>query len=794
MQNLQFGRTGATMHYYPAYRPRFSDAVSKTLLNNYYILYWQYNQRMDDLGTIKAFPQYWEYMQRFMPVGIGKTDDQGYLRELSYADDPLVYESLRLSMTCVDGRDVYRLTIHPRNRAANRSQLAHKIYHKTMAAFTPNKPLAFMLLPMDLDNALELEIEDLVEFGKQFSGIFLWCGYVQYDNKLIHLPMHSLAWANRLRRMNENIKLALDQYHCDMKPLLEKMLPIIQLRQFLDIYYRFPLYKDQWPREQLLQMQSLLNQCQGHIQQDYMKQNRHHLDTNQYFIRDAQESLLKLLDHDDLAAKQLYERRYLVDCLKQAITPLFHWREDYVGEALAESLQLINLISGYGLGDEYVDKLFEHYCRPIELVANNKGPAASAAKNSFSELLDFSIQLAPSLAANFPGPPSLVVAIINSFAQMYAKQGSYNAASIGQQHLSALLKVTHTVLTLLNGNKPLQSAAWENLVLAMRNGEIKFGQKQLIDLAVQTFQSPQSLILAVSYQGVMRLILLYTLAVRCHDNRDNTLLQLSGVVATGATVTLSANRLIDHYFMATGKRFNNTLGFIGFFAEGLFSLLQAVEEFEKDETAASFGFAVGFVDIIAAFVFVALGSGLLLTTLMATAIITSVMADWYRHNRVSAQKTVLSLLQDLQEKLAAESDHSERVHELFSLFKQIRWRRLSWRALIPLYETGIGRNQREGHFDEALKVLNEFVDLSFFPQQFRVLGGARGKKSWYRAIDDDGGMKSDDAVAALYAYFEEYFRVLYAARNRDAEQLVEVIRWQSGTQYAREFPTPLPSF
>jgi len=794
MQNLQYGRTGATMHYYPAYRPRFSDAVTKTVLSDCYILYWQYNLDMDDLGEIKAFPQYWDYMQRFMPVGIGKTDQSGYLRELTYLDDARIFDILRLDKKSVNGRNQYHLSIRPANRIHNQAQLAAKMYHKSMTAFTPNKAMAFMRLPLDVDDALDLDIFDLVEFGKQFQNEFLWCGQIRHDDILIRLPMHSLAWADRLAKLNSQLGNTISLYQAEAQPLVKNTLPIIQLRRFLSIYYRFPQFKDWWPRDQLNNMQRLLDECQAHIQQDYFNRIRQHIETYQYLVADAEENLLNLLLNDDIARQQLLERRYRLQCAENKITPIFRWSEDYLGLAFAESVRLLNQVPHLNGSDKHNSDLFDRYCQPLLNISVDNGGARGLGRNSFAQLVDFAVQLSPALAANFPGPPSLVVAVMNFIGYLYCKNGANKSGKdkISRQQLNSLLRMIHAVLKLLNGNKPLNSAAWNSLLENMRDGSVGLDQNRLIDLATDTFNSPLSKILGVAYQGLMRLILLYSLASRIEDNRDNPAKLVTGAIASGAGVVLSMEKFISSLFNSSGKRLEISLGFVAYLAEGVFSLLQAVDDFKKDETAALLGFGLGIIDIAASLVFVTMGIGVIFTGLLALSLVTAIASEWQQFIRASSRQTVLSLLDEIHAKYPDNDYVCQRVDDLYRLGQRIDWKRLSWRALVPLYEAGFGRNPIDGMlYDDGLKILNGYVDLTFMPQRYRLPGKSGGADYWNRAINNDGELDRDVAIPALNGYFADYFRVQKAARINSASQQLELIEWQCGCQFPQLIPTPV---
>ena len=127
MEQVQYGLVGTRMDYYPAYRPRFVYGFNRRVLSDCYVLYWQYEKQQNELGRIAAFPKYWEFMQRLMPVGIGKTDTNGYLREICYQEHLTLFMSMRLETEISASGNIYHLSIDPKNRRRSEVDIPRKL-------------------------------------------------------------------------------------------------------------------------------------------------------------------------------------------------------------------------------------------------------------------------------------------------------------------------------------------------------------------------------------------------------------------------------------------------------------------------------------------------------------------------------------------------------------------------------------------------------------------------------------------------------------------------------------------
>jgi len=790
VEKLQYGRTGSTMHYYPAYQPRFATARLNTILSQSYVLYWQYEKDLDDLGRIKAMPDYWDYMQRMMPVGISRTDANGYLQELSYKENADIMSMLFIERQVKGGKACYRLTINAANRIKNRAQYARKLNYKSMCAFTPNKPVGFMILPLDMDDAFSVDILDLLDFGKRFCGDLLWFGYVQREHQLIHLPLHSLAWAKYIGDANDMVEVAMQVYQTHFTELTEKLQRFSQLQNFLDIYRRYPRLNDPWVRSQVGEMLSLLGECQSYLYDEYVAKLRGLDKDAEFSVRYAADYLLKLLLHDDLAAKQLFERAYRVECIDNNIDALFVWDDECLAKVLMRAFQLMAQVPNSSGENEYSGLIYERYIAPLMALAGADETAKYIkGSGSVEKLLSYSSQLAPPLAANFPGPPSLVVALINSVGQYYSRK-NFNS-KISKQQVKSLLKTIKLSMRLLNGNQALKHGAWENIEADMYAGRLSLDKNSLADMLGNTLNLGLSSSLLTVYHGVMRSLLICALSIRVKEDSDNPLKWSTGVLASSSALALSVDGLIAQLFSLSRGKLQLSLGVVGFFAESAYALFEAIESSDRDDSLAAIKFCESFLQATSAVLFLMAGVTPVFVVVLLLSVIAQIGEDIYLIERPKAKTLVDDLLDKLTKIYQHDAFINRRLSSMYHISGRLNWQRLSWRALVPLYESGFrvdGKRSPMMLYDGSLDLLAAYVDLTFLPEKFRIRDADVGWKSWH-ANFDEGEADTKFVLPALRAFFSEYFSLIAMARSAHGSADIELIQWRNGTQYPRELPT-----
>lgn len=782
----QFGKTGVKMRYYRAVAPRFRYADNREWIKHRYILYWQYNSAEDDLNRIEEFPEYWQSMQLIMPVGIGKTDDTGCLRHHRFVDNVSWMLLLRHEQTAhpESHKALHQVSCSHKNRFRNLQQVGGKQHYLSMQYFTQNRAMGFMLLPAD-DKAVNIQIRDLIEAGHRGHSQFLWKGKIAElsDKKFIDLPCPVKEWEQRIIIARQHLQdkiTALDEMRAHYTSLLAQ---VAQVKHFTEMAQRFPQSKYRagyQPDRVLGALRELVKQLDKH----------HHSQLQDskaiQAIVDAATRLLELLQSAALYSQIDFELELSIQHLQHDEPTLIDWGEIRIYQILSESYEFILQLAAQNPKIKTLCKdLVSQQIRPV--ITYLSDPSQQAAKQGLLASIARYCGLAVSLAANFPGPPSFLVALINIYG--YHIEHLSGVKTISPRFINKHLAICRNVLKAANFNQPLQPGSWDKLERDIKSGHLNKIGKNFLKTGLSSINNADMLAAAAVYQNMMRLFLIISLAnfvtqqkQQQHDSAE-FLRNLAGAVSLITDITLSV-----HQYLPVIKRVSPyAIGVVGAIANSVILIIDLHNNKHQDNVETFLAVMQISVELLIVFAqWLALAP--VITYLIAARTLLLAAQKIYELTQSDGKKFVIQTLDNLDksiQRLIPSTSSSKNAHTaidqalktVYQNCQLMDWDNLSWRAAIPLMESGFNVQYRWKQIDikKTAELLDTYIDMRDFPHE---LLPPLLRQKW----------DCEDSEQALAALIEHYQKLKTQYHTGDLSNQHELFQWQQGTIQPRLQP------
>ncbi len=701
------------------------------------IIYWQFDEKGKKLDDAPGGnDRLWDISNLIMPCGCGITDKRGVLRSVRPHEE-IDFTDTSGTAPVKDENGDTRFLYYNKYRSSPDS------YKLSMERFDPGKKVGFMAMPLELMGFDEFQTRDLTKMRDAKSCPGGWVGQLEEHEQEIELHCTLPEWEHRLLQRIKPLENAQLEYADVVRKDLKEISQIDAMTSLVEMMLRYKPIIPEKQQEQAEKIITALGNFHDKISADRIVNEDVNTPCGKALkkIDDAAKRLWDLMRSKELAAEITRYVEYYKD--EQPVGPYTTIEKDWRGffttlarayYALSKTglvkdvfdehvVPMLRFLGEYAGGPKVSDK----FLKDITAGTNSTGRTGSAGESGpppddketpiFAALKPYA-SLGSAAIANTPGPPSLVVAIINAFGHHWAgKVCAAKDAALAQEMMKPMLGL----MKFFNGGEPVPDSIRKSLETAIKDGDLARGKTTLTEFCTSKGSHVRARAfkyMARIYRGLMFVFSLITFVAAITDDTENTFLKWMNIIASSSSLALTSLGMLCLKFAglaetAAFKISTNVLGVFAGVASAIVSYTEATVAADEGDYAKAwlkFASGTGAVVLTIGFILVKLGAsvswaggvGLALMLVGTLVIVVFELWDLLRElfragTRIQFEAMLKSFTSSgVYQQCYRYIDGVEDAHlDVKRAMNGMDWWEMSWRAVVPLHVSGYRREAIE---------------------------------------------------------------------------------------------------
>jgi hypothetical protein len=784
--------THKTNTFAPLCRVKFvyADNTNEPVRNRH-VAYWVYDSDGKKIDTSPQPLPSWAGQGLPFPVGIGATDENGYLLVNT------TYNG-RFSVKDPDGKfSITSICDHDSHKTDNSSVLALPL----QGAFPLGKKAGFILCPVDMLDTLITG--DLTKFTEAHGAAIV---DVSTDEQVIKLKCTLSDWEFRIKTATAKLKNDNEKYSKFIQRHLEAISQIELLSSITNCMSKFPGREISYSEyKSVCNLSGQLNELKDIIGKNYIKNTATNSECGKLLnnIDKSAKKLIEIIENSEFIKE--YEKYFPLLDDKKCKGHFFEVESDW--RSIFETLK-----SAYAelSNTNNAEKVFNEHVLPFIVKIAHYGvegkpewtdPPAEALKKKDTPLLttiDKYTTIIQSMINPAPGPVSLIEGIVDAFGMLISRWMN----DLPRVQVKLPRDVLYGVMRVFNKGQQLSFSEKGVLAKAVYAGRLSDGRKALYDFSKQYLLKSYGESAAKLFCRTMFLFALISFYNTIGNDEKDTWKKRLGLISSGsnAAATLAQTCLAKYLDeeIAFGVKVGTAVGSfaaIGCIAAAIISVEDSIEAFSLHENTRGYllaASAFGSILLSAGFFMMTFGAGTFWVgglgiifsaigaILTVGTAITLLIIDLIEEGTSQAFKQIIedfskeeSTYGTIYCKESIAGSIKTSIDKIRLSIADLNWWDLSWRAIVPLYSSGF-KQYKGDHgvsYIETAKILSKMIYRDSL---------LRNDKAYYRSDYSKEGK--------IVEYLYEFLQTQKNQSDFDNDGIPDAVEWVRGTIYPQRQP------